>query len=56
MVSLNENEVFHKLETMNKANFDKVVAFVKWLIQHEEPAKAATEKRRPLLVKNDDNE
>jgi hypothetical protein len=50
MVSIDENEVFKKLETMNKANLDKVAIFVKWLIRRREPAKTAPEKRRPLLA------
>jgi hypothetical protein len=48
--SIDENEVFKKLETMNKANLDKVADFVEWLIQCEEPEKTALEKRRPLIA------
>lgn len=56
MVSINEKQVFQKLETMNKANLDRVAVFVKWLLQHEETAKTAPEKRRPLLEKSETNE
>jgi hypothetical protein len=55
MISI-EKQVFQKLETMTKANLDKVTAFVKWLLQHEEPEKTTPEKRRPLLAKNEDDE
>ncbi|MDR1127991.1 MAG: hypothetical protein LBL20_01665 [Treponema sp.] len=51
-----ENDVLKKLETMSKANLDKVVIFVNWLIQRGELAKAAKENRRPLLAKKEDNE
>jgi hypothetical protein len=51
-----ENEVLKKLETMSKANLDKIIIFVNWLIQRRELAKAAQLNRRPLLAKTADNE
>jgi hypothetical protein len=56
MVSTNEKQVFQKLETMDKDNLEKVTAFVKWLVQHEEPGNTTPEKRRPLLAKKEVDE
>jgi hypothetical protein len=56
MVVIDEDQVFQKLETMNKINFDRVAVFVKWLAQHEEPEIAAPEKRRALIMKKETDE
>lgn len=51
-----KNEVFKKLEMMDRVNLDKIDGFVKCLIFQREELKTPPGKRQPLLIRKKQDE
>lgn len=51
-----KNEVFKKLEMMDRTNLDKIDGFVKCLIFQREELKTLPGKRQPLLIRKKQDE
>lgn len=48
--SIGKNELFQKLEMMDKSNLDRVAGFIECLIAQREFVQEVSNKRKPLLI------
>jgi hypothetical protein len=51
-----KDELFQKLETMDRSNLDRVCGFIECLIAQREFVREYTNKRKPLIVKKKQDE
>jgi hypothetical protein len=53
---IEKNELFQKLETMDKSNLDRVCGFIECLIVQREFVREDPNKRKPLLARKKHDE
>jgi hypothetical protein len=54
--AIGKNELFQKLETMDKSNLDRIGGFIECLISQRDFVQEDTNKRKPLLAKKKQDE